>query len=105
MKQHTNNGQKGFTAALLVVSMMLASAAGTYVIYQVQHNKAGVLSAYVDSVKYSKDNLYSESQDHPAAFQKVVQECQTQAGVKGGLPAIVCHNVQYVNRQLLGNYS
>ena len=100
-----NSGQKGFTAALLVVSMMISTGVGTYVLWQVQHNKAGILSTYVDSVKYSKDNLYSESQDHPVAFKKMVQECQAQTGVKGGLPASVCHNARYVNTQLLGNYS
>lgn len=104
MKQNGNN-EKGFTAALMVLSMMISTGVGTYVLYQVQHGKAGILSAYVDSVKYSKDNLYSESQDHPASFKKVLQECQTQAGVKGGLPASVCRNVHYVNTQLLGHYS
>ncbi|MHB8224151.1 hypothetical protein [Acidithiobacillus sp.] len=105
MKQNGNNGQKGFTAALMVLSMIISTGIGTYVLYQAEHGKAGILSAYVDSVKYSKDNLYSESQDHPVAFKKVLQECQTPAGVKGGLPASVCHNVHYVNTQLLGNYS
>ena len=105
MKQKNTNGQRGFTAALLVVSMMLASAAGTYVMWQVQHNKAGVLSAYVDSVKYSRSNLYSESQGHPIAFKKILQECQVQAEAKGDLPAIVCRNAHYVNVQLLGHYS
>lgn len=106
MKQK-NHQQKGFTAALLVVSMMIATTAGTYIMYQAQHGKAGILSAYVNSVKFSNSNLYNMSKKHPAQFQAVLAKCQTAAGIEsmgeGGVSA--CRNAHYVNVQLLGHYS
>ena len=104
MKQNTN-GQKGFTAALIVISMMAGTALGTYVVYQVQHNKAGLVTKYINAEKYSRTNLYELDQHSKAKFKAMVTECQTRAGVKGGLPASVCRNVHYVNTQLLGHYS
>lgn len=107
MKQDTNMniGQKGFTAALLVISMMAGTAMGTYVVYQVAHNKAGVLSQYINHEKYSRTNLYSLYHDNKVKFKAMVAGCQAQTGVKAGLPAGVCRDVVFVNQQLLGNYS
>lgn len=95
--------QKGFTAALMVISMLIGTGLGTYVLYQVAHNKAGIISKYIDSVKYSKDNLYGLDQHHKAKFQAVVAQCQTPAGIQD-MGRVACANAYWVNRQLLGNY-
>ena len=95
--------EKGFTAAAMVVSMLVGTALSTYVLDQVQHNKAGVLTQYINAEKYGTANLYSLSQDHPARFQAAVTQCQTAAGIKS-MGRVACGNVHYVNTQLLGNY-
>lgn len=97
------NNQKGFTAAAMMVSMLIGTALGTVVLDQVQNNKAGLLTTYINAEKYSASNLYSLSQDHPARFQAMAQKCQTQAGIES-MGQIACKNVYYVNTQLLGNY-
>ena len=96
------SNQKGFTAALMVVSMLIGTGLGTYVLYQVAHNKAGIISMYIDSVKYSRDNLYGLDQHNKAKFQAVVAQCRTPAGIRN-MGRAACANVHYVNTQLLGN--
>lgn len=103
MEQNANNGQKGFTAAAMVISMFIGAALGTIVLDQVQSNQAGVLTRYINAEKYGTANLYSLSQDRPARFQAVVEKCQTPAGIKS-MGRVACSNVRYVNVQLLGNY-
>ena len=97
------SNQKGFTAALMVISMLIGTGIGTYVLYQVAHNKAGVISKYIDSVKYSRDNLYGLDQHDKAKFQAAVVKCQTPAGIQS-MGQAACANVHYVNTQFLGNY-
>lgn len=98
MKQNTN-GQKGFTAALMVISMMAGTAMGTYIVYQVEHNKAGVLSEYINHEKYSKTEIYNLHHVNPVEFKAMVTAC----AVTGSPGARECANVHYVNTQLLGN--
>lgn len=107
MKQNVN-GQKGFTAAAMVLSVMFGAAVSTYFIDQVAHNHAGVVTKIINAEKYSRANLYNMSQDrHAGEFKAMVAKCQTTAGIaslgEGGL--VACKNVHYVNTQLLGNYS
>ncbi|MBU2717859.1 hypothetical protein HF563_00295 [Acidithiobacillus ferridurans] len=98
-----NHNQKGFTAAAMVVSMFIGTGLSTIVLDQVAHNKAGVLTKYINAEKYGTSNLYSLSQDHPVRFQAVVAKCQTPAGIQD-VGRVACENVHYVNAQLLGNY-
>ena len=97
------SNQKGFTAALMVISMLIGTGLGTYVLYQVAHDKAGIITKYIDSVKYSRDNLYGMDQHSKAQFQAVVAQCQTPAGIRN-MGRVACENAHYVNVQLLGNY-
>jgi hypothetical protein len=95
--------EKGFTAALMVISMLIGTGLGTYTVYQVEHNKAGVLSRYINAEKDSRTNLDALHQRAPAKFKQVVAKCQTPAGIKN-MGRAACHNVRWVNTQLLGNY-
>ena len=97
------SNQKGFTAALMVVSMLIGTGLGTYILYQVAHNKAGIVTKYINSVKYSKVNLDALHQDTPAKFKQVVAQCQTPSGIKA-MGQTACTNARWVNTQLLGNY-
>ncbi|MCR2831012.1 hypothetical protein NR402_12075 [Acidithiobacillus ferrooxidans] len=97
------SNQKGFTAALMVVSMLIGTGIGTYVLYQVAHNKAGIISQYINAERYSRSNLYGMDQHDKAQFQAVVAKCQTPAGIQN-MGQVACGNVRYVNTQLLGNY-
>ena len=97
------SNQKGFTAALMVVSMLIGTGLGTYVLYQVAHNKAGIVSKYINAERYSRSNLYGLDQHNKAQFQAVVAQCQTPAGIQD-MGQVACGNARWVNRQLLGNY-
>jgi hypothetical protein len=103
MKQNAN-GQKGFTAALMVISMLMGAGLGTYVLYQVAHNKAGIITKYINHEKYSRTNLAALHTDTPAKFKAVMARCQTPAGIKN-MGRAACTNARWVNTQLLGNYS
>ncbi|MHB1880676.1 MAG: hypothetical protein ACYCPA_00470 [Acidithiobacillus sp.] len=96
------SNQKGFTAALMVVSMLIGTGFGIYILYQVAHNKAGIVTKYIDSVKYSRDNLYGLDQHNKAKFQAVLAQCRTPAGIQN-MGRAACANARYVNTQLLGN--
>ena len=98
-----NNNQKGFTAAAMVISMLIGTGLGTYVLYQVAHNKAGIITTYINAERYSKVNLDGLHHDAPAKFKAVLTECQTPAGIKT-MGQVACGNARWVNRQLLGNY-
>lgn len=97
------NNQTGFTAAAMVVSMLIGTGLSTYFLDQVAHNHAGIVTKYINAEKYGTANLYNLSQDHPARFQAAVTQCQTAAGIKS-MGRVACGNVHYVNTQLLGNY-
>jgi hypothetical protein len=97
------SNQKGFTAAIMVISMLIGTGIGTYILYQVANNKAGVISKYINAERYSRSNLYALGQHSNAQFRAVVAQCQTPAGIKS-MGRVACANAHYVNAQLLGNY-
>lgn len=99
--KHNANGQKGFTAALMAVSMLAGTGLGPYMVYRVEHNKAGVLSEYINHEKYSKTEIYNLHHVNPVKFKAMVTAC----AVTGAPGPKECANVHYVNAQLLGHYS